>query len=403
MKILLATFWVIPHVGGVWNYMVQLKESLEKMGHNVDLLGYGEDKAYIHLVNKKKKISVNALCPEKSRAYHHQNNTNERVAQTERHMKFYEAAAASLGLSDYDLIHTQDVLSTAAISHIKPKHVPLVATLHGSVALKTFYELEATHQSSSTSTAKEYFKNLEHFGATCADITIVANHWLKNVLIHEFDVPAEQIQVHHYGYNCTHFVKQLTTKTSLRTKKKVIIYTGRLVMLKGVDFLLSALGRLKQQRAENDWVCWIVGDGDMSEQLTAQAKKLGLINDVIFFGTRQDVPYLLSQADIHVSPSLLDNQPLSVIEAQLAGKAVIVSRSGGLPEMVDDGVTGIIVPERDPQALSEKLDFLLDNDRLREKLGTSASKWGSGHWSQECAVQNLVRIYEQVKRKEGQD
>ncbi|UAK15853.1 hypothetical protein [Sporolactobacillus terrae] len=57
-------------------------------------------------------------------------------------------AAASFGLSDYDLIHTQDVLATVAISRIKLKHVPLVATLYGSVTLKVFYELETTQQSS---------------------------------------------------------------------------------------------------------------------------------------------------------------------------------------------------------------------------------------------------------------
>jgi glycosyltransferase involved in cell wall biosynthesis len=409
LKILLATYWAIPHVGGVWNYMVQLKESLEKLGHTVDLLGYGEDKTYIHLINKGKKITVDQLRPllqAKSTSDHRSEQyTNELVKRTEFHMYLYELAAESFGLRDYDLIHTQDVLSAVAMSRIKPNTVPLVATLHGSVALKIFHELETTRRSSTSSIAKDYFKNLEHLGASSADTTIVANHWLKSVLINEFDVPAEHILVRHYGYDQSRFLKKINVKSSIRKPKhkKIIIYTGRLVELKGVNYLLTALSKLKKNRTKNDWVCWIVGDGDQMEELRAQARMLRLTDNIFFFGNRQDVPYLLSLSDIHVSPSLLDNQPLSVIEAQLAGKAVVVSHSGGLPEMVEHGVTGIIVPERSPQALFEMLHLLLNNGKLRKKLGSNAKKWGKQHWSQAHAVQNLLKIYEQAKGKGRED
>lgn len=409
MNILLATYWAVPHVGGVWKYMVQLKENLERLGHKVDLLGYGEDNTYIHLVNKGKKLSTDQLRPLLQAKITPENYpeiyANELVKYTEFHRYMYELAAAYFGLRDYDIIHTQDVLSTVSMSRIKPDNIPLVATLHGSVAHEIYHQLETIHRSSTSFMAKEYFNKLENLGATSAYTTIVANNWLRDILTNEFEVPLEKIQVQHYGYDIRSFLEKMKVKSTIKKPldKKVIIYTGRLVELKGVHHLLTALSQLKKERAEKDWVCWIIGDGDKMEELKTQAKRLMLTDDVFFFGERQDIPYLLSLSDIHVLPSLLENQPLSVIEAQLAGKSVIVSNTGGLPEMVEHGVTGMVVPAGDPQALYENLDILLDSDKLRKKLGSNAKIWGISHWSQERAVRNLIKIYKQAKPEARKD
>nr|WP_283163271.1 glycosyltransferase family 4 protein [Sporolactobacillus mangiferae] len=400
---MLATYWAVPHVGGVWKYMVQLKKNLERAGHKVDLLGYGKDNTFIHLVNKNKKLSTDQLRPllqaKITPANYPEIYANDLVKYTEFHRYMYELAAAYFGLGDYDLIHTQDVLSTVSMSRIKPSHIPLVATLHGSVAHEIYHQLETTLRSSTSFMAKEYYKKLEYLGATSANTTIVANHWLKNILTDEFAVPTTQIQVQHYGYDTRSFLEKMKEKSSIKkpSGKKVITYTGRLVELKGVHHLLTALGQLKKERAEKDWVCWIIGDGDQMEDLKIRAQSLSLTDDVFFFGERQDIPYLLSLSDVHVLPSLLENQPLSVIEAQLAGKAVLVSDAGGLPEMVENGVTGIVVPAGDPQSLYENLDLLLDSAKLRKKLGSNAKIWGISHWSQERAVRNLIKIYKRAQ------
>ena len=61
MKILLATYWTIPHLGGVWNYMQQLKKSLEEHGHEVDLMGYGEENTIVHILNKGERVEKKKL------------------------------------------------------------------------------------------------------------------------------------------------------------------------------------------------------------------------------------------------------------------------------------------------------------------------------------------------------
>jgi glycosyltransferase involved in cell wall biosynthesis len=409
MKILLATYWPIPHVGGVWNYMLQLRKKLESLGHEVDMLGYDEDNISVYIVNENRKIDSEKLLPLLNAKLNKQTYpalyANELVKYTEFHRYVYELSAAYLGLEKYDVIHTQDVISTASIDRVRPRNSTLVATLHGSVAHEVRHQLATIHKSNTSFIAKVYYDELERVGATSAETTIVANKWLENILTNEFQVPEKQIKVLHYGFDTENFIKRMREKSSIiRPKnKKVIIYSGRLVELKGVQHLISALSELKKIR--KDWVCWIVGTGDNQADLKLQSKVLGLEDDILFFGKRDDIPYLLANSDIFVLPSLLENQPLSVIEAQIAGRAIIVSDVGGLPEMVEDGITGVITPAGDIKALCKNIKLLLEDEKYRHRLGASAKKWGLTHWSLDKGVKDLLLIYKEAisKREEGRE
>lgn len=407
MKILLATYWPIPHVGGVWNYMLQLQKKLESLGHEVDMLGYDEDNDSVHIVNRNRKIDKEKILPllnaKLDKYTYPEIHANDLVKYTEFKRYVYELSSAYFGLDKYDIIHTQDIISTISMSRVKPKNIPLIATLHGSVAHEIRHQLTTIHKSETSFMARAYYDELEKLGASSAEITIVANNWLKNILTNEFQVPSEQIKVLHYGFDTENFIKQMKQKSSiLRPRsKKVIIYTGRLVELKGVHHLISALSELKKIR--NDWVCWIVGTGDKSDELKLQCKILELEEDVLFFGKREDIPYLVASSDIFVLPSLLENQPLSVIEAQIAGKAIIVSDVGGLPEIVENEVTGIIIPAGDIEMLCANLNLLLEDEKYRKKLGSNAKKWGMTHWSIDMGTKRLLEIYHSVISAHGKD
>lgn len=407
MKILLATYWAVPHVGGVWGYMKQLKEKLVSLGHEVDLLGYSENNEYVYIVNEDRRLEKDKVLPLLNAKLNEQVypaiHINPLIKYTEFQRYFFELAAAYLGLDKYDVIHTQDVISTASIQRVRPKGPALVATLHGCVAHEIRHQLTTIHKSPTSHMARAYFDELERTGASSAEFTIVANNWLKNILTNEFLVPDEQIKVYHYGYDVENFIKRMKEKSPVKRPddKKVIIFTGRLVELKGVHHLISALGQLKESR--NDWVCWIVGDGDKKAELRVQTKALGLEEDVLFFGSRDDIPALLANSDIYVLPSLLENQPLSVVEAQIAGMPVIVSDAGGLPEIVEHQVTGLISPAGDPEALYQNLNLLLDDEKLRKTLGNNASKWGKNHWSLDKGVSNVLDVYHSAISKLRKD
>lgn len=392
MKILLATYWPIPHVGGVWPYMLQLKKQLVSRGHEVDLMGYSEDNSYVYKVDNKLKLPKEKLLPlleaklsKKAFPALH-NNVMVRHAEFQRYV--FEVAAAYLGLDQYDIIHTQDVFSTTCIHRVRPKKTPLVASIHGCVA----HEIRRLKYGNSP-IARTYYDTLELIGATSGYCTHVANQWLFDIYKNEFNIPEKQFRVFHYGYDIEAFVERMRQASEVKkpTNKKVIIFTGRLIEQKGVHHLISALKRLKSLRS--DWICWIVGNGAKESELRVQAKAMHLDKDIVFWGKREDVPYLLSLADIFVLPSMIENQPLSIIEAQLAGNAVVATNVGGVPEMVKHEDTGLLVSPGDPEALCNQLNLLLANDEYRQTIGQNAKKWGMDHWSLETMVDRILEMY----------
>ncbi|WP_434510146.1 glycosyltransferase family 4 protein [Desulfitobacterium sp. AusDCA] len=401
MKILLATYWAVPHLGGVWPYMLQLKEKLESLNHEVDLLGYGDEAgSYVNLVNKNQRINTDKLLPLLKSILNPSDYPeiymNKLIEYTEFRRYLFELSTAYFGLESYDVIHTQDVISTISINRIRPPKAALVASLHGSVAHEIRLQLENIHKSPTSYMARKYYDQLEYAGASSAEYTVVANQWMKKILTDEFHVPSEKIEVFQYGYDADNFSHLLTKESEIKrpANKKVIMYSGRLVQVKGVEYLLDALGQLKEER--QDWICWIAGEGDKLAELRLQCKVLGLEEDVIFLGNRNDIPSLLAQADIFVLPSIIENQPLSIIEAQLAGKAIIASDVGGLPEMIEHKVTGLLTPAEDIECLCKYLSKLLRKDSLRNRLGSAAKDWGLSHWSLDNAVNHTVEVYEKA-------
>jgi glycosyltransferase involved in cell wall biosynthesis len=113
----------------------------------------------------------------------------------------------------------------------------------------------------------------------------------------------------------------------------------------------------------------IVGDGPERPALEAEIRAAGLLQRVELAGERRDVPQLLEDADVFVLSSRSEGAPLSILEAMAAGLPVVASAVGGVPEIVDDGTTGLLVPPGDAGALAAALERLLADPALRSRLG----------------------------------
>ncbi|MFC7371712.1 glycosyltransferase family 4 protein [Fictibacillus iocasae] len=405
MKILLATYWYIPHLGGVWPLMCQIKETLEKLGHEVDIFGNTPDGLAYHIVNKnlvlKKEELVpfihTQLNPQREPALH----SDKRTFNLETDRYYMELAASYFGLSQYDIIHTQDVISTWSFSRVKPAHVPLFASIHGVLARETvqyfkYLNPAATIEEIQKTLYWKHYYTLDQMGTHSADLIHASSKWTHDIFATDYKVPPSRMVKFQYGINIEEFLKKMDMPTEIKKPagKKVIIYTGRLVDIKGVHFLLPALALLKSRRS--DWECWIVGDGIMKDLLIQKSEQLGLTSHVKFLGSRNDVPALLKLADIFVIPSLQDNMPLSLIEAQLAGKAIVTSNAGGLPEMVQHGVTGLVAQAGDKQPLFRHLLTLVENDEMRRRVSTAAKNWALHYWSVDLMVERLLKIYNKL-------
>jgi glycosyltransferase involved in cell wall biosynthesis len=399
LKILLATYWLLPHLGGVWSFMEQIRKRLELQGHQVDLLGHSPDYQKFHIVNTGQEIHKSLIRPfVESRLSHiavPHSMIDPIVWQYEIDRYCLELAAAYFGLEKYDVIHTQDVLSACALNRVKPKRTPHVAHLHGSVAAELMMHFR-THPElgvGENSLAWYYFRAIEHYGAALPDITVTANHWMKNILTGQFGIAPDKITVFPYGLDTDSFWARHDACAPLQKPmgKKIIICPARLTFVKGIDLLITALNRLKAIR--QDWICWIVGDGELRADLEQQAIRLGLQSDIVFWGRRDDIPALLGLSDIFVHSCIQDNQPFSVMEAQIAGKAVVVSDAGGLPEMVEHGKTGLVFPSRNTDVLCSHLYHLLEHDEFRLRLGHEAQRWAAVHWSIDTMFERLLHVY----------
>ena len=143
---------------------------------------------------------------------------------------------------------------------------------------------------------------------------------------------------------------------------------ARLTEQKGHRFLLDALER---DRLANIHLL-VVGDGDLRDALQRDVARRGLASRVHFLGARRDLGNLLAAMDVFVLPSLWEGLPLSLVLAMGAALPVVSTAVAGIPEVVRDGQTGLLVPPADAPALGAALERLLDDPGLRARLGEAA-------------------------------
>ena len=161
------------------------------------------------------------------------------------------------------------------------------------------------------------------------------------------------------------------------------------------------MGKLASSRPELHLV--FLGDGDLRDELVSHARRLGLEDRVRFAGMveRDALPGYFAASDIVVVPSVhydgyVDGLPNVALEAMAAGKPLIATRVGGLPDLVRAGETGILVEEKDADALAEAILALSSDHRLRARLGGAAQKEMREQRSWDSVVDRFVRVYERA-------
>ena len=156
----------------------------------------------------------------------------------------------------------------------------------------------------------------------------------------------------------------------------VFLSLSRLVLSKRVDRIIQAV-HLARDRFTAPVALWIAGDGPLRTALEKHARQLGV--EARFIGTvqRPEIPHLLQAADALVSTSELTNMSIPTCEAMVVGRPVVAVNVSGTPEVVRDGETGLLVPENDPQALSDALVRLAADAALRQRLGQNAARFAT--------------------------
>ena len=158
------------------------------------------------------------------------------------------------------------------------------------------------------------------------------------------------------------------------------VYVGRYEERKGVRHLLQALDGIDRQSLE----MIMIGQGSLEEELA----RSGLVRVI---GYRENAVEYIRAADLHILPSLYEGLPNVVLEAMAAGTPSIATRVQGTPELIEDGVSGLLVPPADPGALAEAIDRLYKDETLRVSMGMAAKQL-----AEQFSMENMVGSFESV-------
>jgi glycosyltransferase involved in cell wall biosynthesis len=175
----------------------------------------------------------------------------------------------------------------------------------------------------------------------------------------------------------------------------VMLAVGTLERHKGHRVLLEALARLDSAGLAAPWKLIIAGGrgGDQHDPLLQQVRQTKLEKRVYIVTNRNDVPELLALADVFVMPSLIEGLPMALLEAMLAGKAIVASRTAGIPEAITDDREGLIVPPSDVEALAAALRALLLDPTRRAALAANASVRAERDFTVQVMAERYERLY----------
>lgn len=191
-------------------------------------------------------------------------------------------------------------------------------------------------------------KQVFRFTFRKADKTLAISNAVKNSLVSYLRVPEDHIAVIYNGAILSRFhASEHRPDGPLR-----LIYVGRLIPEKGVQTILRALSQL----SDVNYRFTVVGSGPYEEELHRLAKSQGIADNVDFLGTRTDVPELLARADVFVHvPDCAEGFGIAVVEAMASGLLCVCGNRGALPELVENGVNGILLPDNTSEALAHAL------------------------------------------------
>ena len=289
----------------------------------------------------------------------------------------------------YDLIHSHYWMSGVAAEMLKEAwKVPVLQMFH------TLGLMKNRIAQSPEEVEGDYRINGERRVMQIADRIVAATHAEEAQLEFLYGVPEEKIVIIPPGVDTSRFypIPDDEAKEAIEYSgcPRLLLFVGRIEPLKGIDTLIRALAMVRESGALEKQ-CYslaiIGGDPDApAEQMTTEMARLRALcvelhleDLVLFLGKRaqETLPYYYSAADILIMPSHYESFGMVALEAMSCGTPVIASQVGGLAFLVQDGITGFVVPGGDPAALARTLTQLIQQPELRARLGQQASEYAS--------------------------
>ncbi len=228
-----------------------------------------------------------------------------------------------------------------------------------------------------------------------SDMLIAVSHGIKDIVLGA-GVRRDRIKVAHSGIDFPVGFQQhdrIKSCYSLETDQPVIGIVAHLLPHKGYEYLIQAFGEVKKAFPKSHLL--IVGDGNAHyrSELSTLIERLGLERAITFAGFQRKVFEYISAFDVFVLPSIYEAFGIALLEAMAMEKPIVASRVGGIPEIVVDGISGILVPPRDSGALASALLRLLQDEKVRREMGRAGRQRLETHFTRDGMLTVIQDIY----------
>jgi glycosyltransferase involved in cell wall biosynthesis len=277
-----------------------------------------------------------------------------------------------------------------------PARPPIIVhTFHGHVLRGYFGPVRAAG-----------FRLLERWLARRATALVAVSPQVRDDLVSLGVAPAESFVIVRLGIALEERVsldaagrERMRALLGIAPQRFVVGWIGRMTGVKRTDDILLALRGLRERGV--DACLLMVGDGPDRDQTERRAKELGVVRECFFLGYQDDVTAFLAAFDAFVLPSGNEGTPVSAIEALGAGRPVVATRVGGVPDVVRDGVDGYLVEAGDIAGLADALARLAADPELRDRMGAAGRERVLPRYAVERLIDDVDRLYRSLLEAEG--
>jgi len=237
---------------------------------------------------------------------------------------------------------------------------------------------------------------VELISVRCCKKMIAVSMATKGFWIERYGIEKDKVEVIYNGVDflndrflCDVNKDEYWEDLGLKDDDLIVIVPGRLHIMKGYRYLIEAMPKIVDLTPNVKFL--FIGDGPYEESLKELINKLGVNEQVLFLGYRTDIIQLMKISDLVVLPSLSECLPYVLLEAHACGKAIVATNISGIPEIVEDKKTGLLVPVKNSEKLAEAVSKLLSDDSMRNRMAVN----GKNRINKLFTVQNMLsKTYE---------
>ena len=236
------------------------------------------------------------------------------------------------------------------------------------------------------------------------DRTIAVSHDLEDYLVKNFGRKREAIKVIYNGVPELRAGEKMIGKVKDELEQNfnidfrfpIVGTVGKLIGDKGLEYFIQSIPFILKKRAGVQFL--IIGEGERKGDLMKLAREMKVSQNTFFIGEKDDIVPYLELMNIFVLSSLSEGMPVSILEALSLARPVVATRVGGVPELIEDGVNGLLIESQSPPALASAVTLLLDDKALANRLGLKGREVVRNQFTVERMVKEVEKVFLELKR-----